>query len=193
MTMKQHPRKQGGLPARLYALWSLRKWAAGFSGRFPSAREFAGNSRYWNEKVATDHCLLEGPTATHGAQRECAQLLIDACAHLIRAKPRGRPDMRVTCCVSIPDLWSSEICVYLDEAYFAGHAVPSSHERGKVSLIGNRSLAQEWGLLLPPGVFERGIHVDYPETATHEGLTCDRWYYGEVAIDGSSAGLARPG
>ena len=78
-------------------------------------------------------------------------------------------------------MWSSEICIYLDDSHFAGHALPSKSERGAVTSLGSRSLAREWGLVLPAGVLERGVHVNYPETDTHEGMLFDRWYYGEVA------------
>lgn len=169
------------VPARLHMLRGLRRWSARFSGRFPARKELEQNPRYWNEKIPVCSSLVEGPHTTPALQRECAQILIDACARLMRAKPRQRSDIRVTCCIALPDMFSSEVCLYLDEDYFQGHTRPRVNAYGRLSALDGRSLAREWGLSLPAGMHELGVHVDYPRTDTHEGLLVDRWFFGEVA------------
>lgn len=173
--------KHRSIPHRVRSLHNLREWSSSFSGRFPSSKELAENPRYWNWKVPVCSTLIEGENATPAIQRECAQLLINACAKLIRAKPLNRPDLRVACCVSLPDMFSSELCIYLQESYFLGHITPGTNEFGEIVALSSRSLAHEWGLNLPKGVLERGVHVNYPEADTRESLICDRWFFGEVA------------
>jgi len=174
--------KNRHIPNRVRSIKSLRNWSAGFAGRFPSGKELAENPHYWNHKVPfLCSTWIEGERAAPELQRECAQLLIDACARLIRAKPSNSENLRVTCCIAIPDAFSSELCIYLEESYFLGHTKPQKNEFGEVIALNGRSLAEEWRLQLSEGVLEHGVHVEYPETDTHQGLICDRWFFGEVA------------
>ena len=169
------------IPFRVRSLQNLRDWSASFSGRFPSSKELAENPSYWNWKIPVCSTLVEGPRASPETQRECAQLLINACDRLMRNKPANRPDLRVTCCICLPDMFTSELCIYLQESYFLGHTTPQNNEFGEVVELKERSLAKEWGLDLPEGVLERGVYINYPATEAHRNVACDRWYYGEVA------------
>src|SRR5690606_30560824 len=112
-------------------------------------------------KIPVCSTLVEGENSSPKTQQECAQLLIDACARLIRAKPLDQHSLRVTCCIALPDMFSSELCIYLQESYFLSHTAPKKDESGEIVTL-NRSLAREWGLKLPEGVREHGVHVNYP-------------------------------
>ncbi len=158
----------------------LQRWSESFAGTFPSAEELALNPTHWNHKIPVDSRLVEEPDTNPQLQRECAQRLINACAHLIAAKPVALKHVRVTCCIQLPLMFGSEICLYLDEAYYRGHTEAGPREGGRMIALHPRSLAREWGLHLPIGVGERGVAVDYPETATNEGWASDLWYFGEV-------------
>lgn len=170
------PRKP--LPYRLHALRELERWAAGFAGRFPSARELSEHPRYWNWKLPFDARLLRGgDAATRATQRECAQRLIDACAALLRAKPDWAAGARVTCTICVPEVWASELCIYLDEDYFRSHVEGGA--AGGTAPIRGRSLAAQWGLRLPPGLHERGTLYEYAASgeASERG---EQWRYGDV-------------
>jgi hypothetical protein len=79
-------------------------------------------------------------------------------------------------------MFTSELCIYIQESYFLGCVTPDQNEYGEIVPLSNRSLAEDWKLKLPEEVLERGMHVNYPETDTHEGLIGDRWFFGEVAV-----------
>lgn len=177
-TIHYSRKKLRGIPRRLRA---LRKWAASFSGYFPSDDELAADPLYWAWKIPVCNALVEGNYTTREIQRECAQLLIDACTHLMRAKPSTHSGLRVTCSIALPDMFSSELCIYLQESYFLSHTSAEVNQHGEIRVLDQRSLAAEWGLNLPEGVLERGIHIEYPETDTHGSLICDLWFFGEVA------------
>lgn len=164
------------LPYRLHALRELERWAAGFAGRFPSARELGETPKYWNWKLPFDARLLQGEdAAAQATRRECARRLIQACAALVRAKPAAAATARVTCAVCVPEVWGSELCIYFDEEYFLAQvgATPSA----EAAPIHGRSLAAEWGLVVPLGLGERGTLRVYDAQAQERG---DQWRYGEV-------------
>ncbi|MCR1817921.1 MULTISPECIES: DUF3916 domain-containing protein [Stenotrophomonas] len=119
------------------------------------------------------------PATTLRIQRACAQSLISACANLIQSRPASQATVRVTCCIAQPGMFSSEICLYLDEAYFQGHVASTAD--GQVTAITSRSLSAEWQLVLPQGVEERGVQVSIPPTDHDDGLEQEYWFYGEVA------------
>lgn len=162
---------------------SLRKWAEGFSGYFPDWDELAENPRYWNWKIPT-HCgLLEGKYTNHEIQRECAQLLINVCAAMIAVKPEWAASYRVTCVICVPDMFTSEICIYLDEDYFRSHIEVGLSPQGvRSERIKGRSLANEWNLLLPSGVSEIGTQIDFPGYDDgSDAFQGEQWMYGEVS------------
>ena len=176
---RPHPRQP--LPYRLHALRELQRWSAGFAGRFPSARELGEHPSYWNWKLPFDARLLQGNDAVAQAtRRECAQRLIDACAALLRAKPQGAAGARVTCTICVPELWGSELCVYLDEDYWRSHVEADASASASIAPIAGRSLASEWGLTLPPGLLERGIRYSQAQSGEAD-FREEQWRYGEVA------------
>ncbi len=171
-------KKLRGIPRRLRA---LKTWASRFNGYFPSQEELHGQ-RYWNWKIPVHWGLVEGRYTNSEIQKECAQSLINACSSLIKAKPEWARAYRVTCCICIPNMFASELCIYLDEAYYQNHTAPLKTEYGYQELIEGRSLAAEWGRSLPPHVKEKGVIWCY--NASEEGDDHDisqHWVYGEVS------------
>lgn len=90
--------------------------------------------------------------------------------------------MRTTCVICLPDMFTSEMCFYFSEPYFQCFITEDAERaRGMSRRIHDRSLAKEWGLVLPPPVKEIGVELqvigfDDPNNHFHG----ERWYYGEV-------------
>lgn len=187
MRRSAHPRprnkKQRALPYRLQVLREFRAWSRSFADYFPPASELAENPRYWNWKVPVDASVVEGGEARFVSQRELAQSLIDACAGLLRNKPDWAAAYRVTCVLCVPDLFSSELCIYLDEDYYRSKVEAAQSEHGWQAPIADRSLAAEWGLSLPAKMHELGVRWQYGAMASDDsGYVSDHWRYGEVAL-----------
>jgi len=164
-------------------LRGLDNWAKGFKGRFPSGLTEA--DRYLNSKIPIHQALVEGPKVTRGIMARCAQALINACQNLIESRPPDAPPCRITCVVCLPDTFTSEICIYLDEAYFNSHVAVGMSQNGQSTRIQDHSLTNDLGLNLPLNMAEFGIHLDnrgYPDP--NDWFVADRWYFGEVRLDG---------
>ena len=170
-------KKLRGVPRRLRA---MKRWSEGLAGHFPSDEEIDPASRYWNFKIPVDLNLVEGRGTNRDIQRACAQNLVNACGHLLAAKPAAARDIRVTCVVCLPDMFTSELCIYLQEEYFLSHTSPAKNEHGETTMLTGRSLSQEWALDLPPGVAELGTAVEYHSEEDDWHLSGERWYFGEV-------------
>ena len=171
-------KKLRGIPRRLR---SLRKWAEGFKGHFPKKDELDQNPQYSNWKIPSHWGLVEGKYTNLEIQRQCAQLLIDACGSLIAARPDWAAAYRVTCCICLPDLHTSELCIYIDEDYFRSKTEAASNEYGFQAPIENRTLATDWSLSLPNGVEELGVLWRYdtsPDVEDH--YVSEHWMYGDV-------------
>ena len=169
-------KKPRGVRRRLRA---LEKWATRFEGWFPE--ELQADDRYINWKIPVLQNLIEGRHASRKTQAKCAQHLIDACHRLIQAKPSTARNCRVTCVVCLPDMFTSEICIYLQEAYFQSHTAPSIDSYGFSKIIAGRSLAQEWGLRVPERMAELGIALDYRGFEDrNDWFVGTRWYFGEL-------------
>lgn len=168
-------KKVRGIARRLR---SLHKWSDSFAGWFPD--ELNSTTRYCNWKLPVLSGLVEGKQAGQPVQAECAQRLINACAHLMAAKPQWANPFRVTCSITLPDMFSSEVCIYMDEDYYQGHVREGAYEYGTTTRIQNRSLAQEWGLALPSGVRELGVFLNYSSAEDSWSLQGERWFFGEV-------------
>lgn len=158
---------------------SLRKWSGALSACFPPRGDIPAGTQYWNWKIPVNWALVEGRYSTRDMRRECAQLLIDACSALISAKPAWAKEARVTCCICWPDMFTSEVCIYFDEGYYRSKMGDAAGERR--TRISGRSLAAEWGLVLPGNVAEVGTHWRHDAAGgADDRYASDHWMYGEV-------------
>jgi hypothetical protein len=107
--------------------------------------------------------------------------MIDACMGLINHKPSWAEHCRVTCLICVPDMFTSELCIYADQGYYASKSGNDNSTHGNQTLIEGRSLAKEWALNLPDGIQELGVCWRYdrsPDPSDH--YVSDHWMYGEV-------------
>jgi hypothetical protein len=165
-------KKLRGVPRRLRA---LRTWANTFKGYFPAKSELHPADHYWNLKLPVDLNLVESRWTTDEIRTACAQALVDAAEHLFSAKPEWASGYRVTASVTVDSLFSSEVCIYLDEAYFLSHASPNESNEA----LAGRSLSQAWGVQLPPAFGEVGLRT-YNESDEGEKIPKESWWWGEV-------------
>ncbi len=159
---------------------SLERWATQFQGWFPESLQTA--DRYCNWKIPVLRNLIEGRHTSKKIQAKCAQCLIDACHRLIQAKPSTAKGYRVTCVICVPDMFTSEICIYLDEDYFRSHTEFGVSPHGvRSERITGRSLAKEWNLLLPSGISEIGTQIEFPGYDDgSDAFQGEQWLYGEI-------------
>lgn len=164
------------IPRRLKA---LNRWAETFHD--PIRADFPEDRRYWNYKIPVDVNLVEGKHSVQKTKAACAQALIDACSNLILATVDSGYSPRITSVICLPDMFTSEVCLYHSEEYYQGFICESTSENGASSVIKGRSLAEEWGLTLPENVQEQGISLEYyGGDDPDEWFTGERWYYGQV-------------
>ncbi|MEM9245175.1 MAG: DUF3916 domain-containing protein [Cyanobacteria bacterium P01_F01_bin.153] len=170
-------KKLRGIPRRLR---SLRKWSESFAGQFPY--DPSPSELYWNIKIPVHIYLVEGRYSTGDTRRQCAQQMIDACTRIKQAKP-PQSKTRVTCLIAVPDMFTSEICLYFDEEYFQSFLKEGEGKYGKSERILDRSLSQELGLTIPADFHEVGMSIYCPSGYFKHrtwGYTRERWYFGEV-------------
>lgn len=176
---RQRPEKKlRGIPRRLR---SLESWSESFREHFPPKAEVFANGKYWNFKVPTDWAMLEGKQSTTDMKRQAAQHLVNACGYLIAKKPDWARQIRVTCLVALPDMFTSKLCIYLDEDYYRSKVEAASNEHGRQTPIEGRSLVSHWSLSLPKGVGERGVLLRYNTSPNMEDhYVSEHWMYGDV-------------
>jgi hypothetical protein len=166
-------KKLRGIPRRIR---SLKKWALSFENYFP--KELVPTERYYNWKIPVIRSLVEGKQSNIELKSMCAQQLINAAYFLYLSKPEGALSYRVTCCVMLPEMFSSELCIFTSEEYFQEHTNKGTNSFGEISIISNKSLANEMGLVLPIGFHELGVLRTYIDEGVVYRSEC--WYFGEV-------------
>lgn len=83
----------------------LDLWAASFMHDYPHLDQ---NERYWNVKIPVEANLVQGKYSTNTLKAQCAQRLINACAHLINSQPEELSQVRTTAVICLPDMFCSE-------------------------------------------------------------------------------------
>lgn len=158
-------------------LRSLKEWSMSLDGFFPNT--LGESEEYWNMKIPVISTLVDGRFSSKEIRVECAQCLIDATHAIFRSKPQSKDKFRVTCSITIPQVFASEICIFSSEGYYKEHTTPGVGRFGKISLITCRSICEDWGLKLPGGFHELGV---LREDADEDGnsLIYECWYLGEV-------------
>lgn len=160
-------------------LRSLEQWAAELEGWFPV--ELTVAECYFNIKIPVLRGIVEGRHARRQWKVRAAQALINACALVVRSKPIDKLPYRVTCTVCVPDLFTSELCIYSSEDYFQSKVAPDDNNLGSIKKINGRSLAEEWGLVLPEGIEELGVVWDFTKSSdADDHYLSEHWVYGEV-------------
>ena len=159
-------------------LRSLTRWSESFENYFPT--ELSREERYWNIKIPVITSLVQGKQTSKELQAECAQLLISAAYKIFIAKPKNISETRITCCIVLPNMFSSELCIFTTEEYFNEHTNDGQNRFGKLERIKNRSLASEWGLKIPKEFFEFGV-LRTSEDDDGNPYLSENWYFGEVS------------
>ncbi|WLH89502.1 DUF3916 domain-containing protein [Pseudomonas sp. FP453] len=178
-------KKLRNIPRRLRA---LTRWADSFEGSFYS--ELPLDRGFENEKIPVIESLVEGKQTTPEILAHCAQQLIRAAGYLLEARPDEAPECWVVANIMIPDMFSSEVCVYTDESRYLGATQPFEYEHFRQTRIIGRSLASEWGLTVPPGLHEVGFHFVYVDE-DGETYESEHWYFGEVSTTDDDKGGER--
>ncbi|HEY8565831.1 MAG TPA: DUF3916 domain-containing protein [Beijerinckiaceae bacterium] len=149
-------RPNGPLPSRTVEreLRALERWARTLGESFPAG---AAADIHDDWKLPVSGALVDPPTTTPAIQARAAQALLDGAARLLAARPQDRGDVRVTVLITLPDMFPSRICVFYDPAYFATFADRTGRYQQWTPLHPERSLAREWGLIMPHGFREQGF------------------------------------
>jgi hypothetical protein len=167
-------KKLRGIPRRLKA---LKRWAETWSDYFPS--NLRAEDRYWNVKIPVITSLVQGKQTSKELQSFCAQQLINATHKIYLAKPDAS-NYRVTCCIVLPDMFASELCIYIDENYFNEHTSNGLNRFGLLERIQDKSLAKEWGLEFPENFSEIGI-TRTMESDDGKIYVSENWYFGDLS------------
>jgi len=168
-------KKPRGIPRRIRF---LQRWSSSFRGFYP--RDLAPSESYWNFKIPVIRSMVEGRHSTMDLKKICAQALIDAAHYVWLAKPDDAPsEARVTCCICLPEMFASELCIYNKQDYFCEHTSEGEGRFGKIEKISSKSIAFEWGLVLPTGFKELGVSCLY-EGDDGKMYVSEHWYFGEV-------------
>lgn len=169
-------KKVRGIPRRLRA---VARWANSFKGYFPD--DLAQAAHYYNFKIPVLATMVEGKQATDAIRSQCAQHLINACQHLIDARPDNASGCKIVASISLPDMFSSEVCIYTDADYHRVHTQPSHDQYGYSLCITGHNLAEQWGLKIPPGMQCVGLTFECKGfEANGNAYIGQRWYFGEV-------------
>jgi len=99
-------------------LRALARWPERIVGQLPDAGLLAGET-FWNFKIPVFSKLVEGRYATDEARRACLAALF-AAAEAVERSERRPAGCRVAVLVTTPQLFDSEVTLFLNEDYFAG-------------------------------------------------------------------------
>lgn len=169
-------KKERGIPRKLR---NLKCWSESFKGYFPDLEGY--EERYYNWKIPIPMNMVQGKHAQQEIKAECAQYLMNACQYLIEAKPQGLKFCKVACVIVQPDMFASEICLYLDEDYFNAHTLSAGSYDPQYLLADRLSLAKNWRLQIPDHMYERGIHIHYIDPNDEAAnYIADQWYFIEI-------------
>jgi len=178
-------KKVRGIPRRLRA---IKIWAESLAGKYPL--NLSPEDRYWNLKIPALLTLVQGKQTSVKIQSICAQQLINAAHRIYLAKPNTSVKSRVTCCVVLPDMFASEICIYTSEEYFKEQVSDGPSRFGVLERVQGKSLAQMWGLEIPTGFSEIGVSRT-DENDDGISFVSEHWYFGEIGKPTIQHGLAR--
>lgn len=165
-------------------LREIDHWASSFEDFFPSpdlrpSRPYA---------LPADMRLVDRPTTTTIIQARCAKALLTAAAHILAARPTECAHNRVSVMIHQPDMFMSEVQVFLDLHYHRTFEVRVGPRQIWTLLQPDRSLARRWELRMPDGFTKRGWHnrdvsTDDDELSGVRAYESEVWILGEPVLE----------
>ena len=162
--------KLRGVERRLRA---LDRWADSFEGTFPVRRH---GEPCWNCKLPVLDRLVAPPQTRPQIQSRAAAALLRAADRLRESRPAGAHDALVTALVTWPDMFFSELCVFLDEDHL-GWFFTRDESSGSLVPTSRPSLSRTLGFEVPAGFDERGYDFRHVEVGDgHRIETDEQWW-----------------
>jgi hypothetical protein len=133
---------------------------------------------YWHMHLPVDQAFIDSKKTPPWVRRRCIQSLVDATERLRSLAPKSEGPVRVVACVSLPDLWDSQIIVFFGHEYFSTFFDRDSQYQRWKPLRESRSISREWNLEVPDGFQAKGFHEGIRDDGFHrEG---EVWFIGEL-------------
>lgn len=132
---------------------ALRRSADEFDGYYPLEPEYWSRARW---KIPVLDRLVSPPTTTLEIQRQCAQCLVDAATHLVRAKPPELSHTLVSLAITWPDMFGSDFLVAFEPKPYREQPDRDPYWYKRTEFTTPRSLARELGLQVPDFFKEQG-------------------------------------
>ncbi|EPE4186466.1 DUF3916 domain-containing protein [Yersinia enterocolitica] len=110
----------------------------------PERAIFSEDEHNWNFKILVAINLIQGKYSSVKTKASCAQAFINACSNLIAATADMYYSPRITTVICLPDMFTSEVCLYGSEDYYQSLITERRSDNDAYALINDRSLAAEW-------------------------------------------------
>lgn len=133
---------------------------------------------YWHMHLPVAQAFINSNKTPTYVRKECMQSLLNRAKHLSEIKSNLDVKNRVTVCISLPNIWDSQIIVFIDENYYNDFFYRNNDFQKWTPLSENRSLSKVRNLMVPEGFQEKG----YIEEIFDEdfNVVSELWFFGEL-------------
>lgn len=134
---------------------------------------------YWNISLPASQAFIDSRKTPFKVRTLCMQTLIDRVKYLIENKPDIDVSARVVACITLPNLWHSQIIVFFGDEYFESFFNRDSEYQKWTRLPPSRSISREFNLNTSTGLAEKG----YRQVIIDEvfNSTSELWFVGELS------------
>ena len=169
ISLHRHKAKVRGISRRLRA---LENWATEFSDLEPYC-----SGKYVNYKIPVLDRMVRPPTATDEIYSRVTSAVVAGAEHLsVSEFSKKHSYFRVAALICLPDMFSSEVCVFYDEEYY----LRFWHDNDCLPL--DSAPSQKYGVSVPDGFSERGKLIVHEEDWGEEGIKSvelEHWTIGQ--------------
>ena len=134
---------------------------------------------YWHMHLPVRQEFIDTIKTPSKARKFCIQALIDRAKHLIDNKPDAAVSTRVVACISLPNLFDSQIIVFFGASYFESFFNRDTDDQKWIPLPPNRSVSREFNLEIPMGLTEKGFREELVDEDFRS--TSELWFVGELS------------
>ena len=133
---------------------------------------------YWHLHLPVAQAFIDSTKTPSSIRRLCMQTLIDRVEHLRNIKQKPHRKSRAVACLTLPNLWDSQLIVFFSEEYFSNFFRRNSPDQKWEELQSDRSITKEINLTISKDLTEKG----YLEHNNDEnwGSPGEIWFVGEL-------------
>ena len=137
------------------------------------------NCGYWHYHLPVAQSFIDSKNTPKSIRKLCIQTLVNRAEYLKSIKPKSKINIRIVVCISLPNLWDSQLIIFYGEKYFSKFFKRNSPEQTWTKINKSTSLIKYLNIKVQSDTDEKGYLQEIKEEDLD--IVNELWFLGELS------------